>query len=102
MASAILEAYDNFLVDVNTTLAHKSFVDEENRSLKVEIDQLMTEGKRKDEIITSKEEVITRLIEKISVLTKTHTTFINETRNEIRAEKELVQMKYEVIFLALS
>ena len=94
--SSVLEAFDCFLSDVNTALAYKSFLEEENKALKYETDMLTTETKRKDEIISSKEEEIARLLERNLISTRSHTSKINETKNEIRASAQLVEMRYEV------
>jgi hypothetical protein len=96
---SILEGFDNFLFDVNTALACKSFLEEENRALKIEIDQMLIEFKKKDEVISTKEEEISRLIESTSSVIRSHTSKIGDIKNELRASTQLVQMKYEVTFL---
>ena len=94
--SLILEAFDLFLSDVNTALAIKSFLEEENKALKYEVDLLTAEAKKKDEILAGKEEEIGRLLERNLSSTRSHTLIISETKNEIRASAQLVEMRYEV------
>lgn len=95
---SILEGFDNFMFDVNSALACKSFLEDENRALKIETDQLVIEAKKKDEIICNIQEEISRLIESSSSVTRSHTTKINDIKNELRASTQLVQMKYEVYY----
>lgn len=98
---SILEGFDNFLFDVNQALACKSFLEEENRALKIEIDQMLIEFKKKDEVIATKEEEMSRLIESTSSVIRSHTSKISDIKNELRASTQLVQMKYEVTYVFL-
>lgn len=92
----VLEAYDLLISDVNTALAFKSFVEEENRVLKLENDKLMIDSKRKDEVILTKEEEIVRLLEKNLIHSGSQTFKIDEAAKEICASAQLVELKYEV------
>ena len=92
----LLEAFDSFLSDINTALASKSFFEEENRALKVETEQLSIDAKRRDEMISSKDDEIARLLEKSSVDARAHNSRASEVKNEISATAQLVEMKYEV------
>lgn len=92
----VLEAYDLLLSDINTALAFKSFIEEENRVLKLENDKLMIDSKRKDEVILTKEEEIVRLLEKNLIHSRSQTFKIEEAAKEICASAQLVELKYEV------
>lgn len=94
--NSILDSFDSFLSDVNSTLAYKSFLEEENRVLKFDAESLTAEIQMKDEILLSKEEEIARLLEKQLTVIKSHTSRVTETKNEIRASAQLVEMRYEV------
>ena len=94
--SSILNSFDSFLSDVNSTLAYKSFLEEENRVLKFDAESLTAEIQMKDEIILAKEEEIARLLQKHLIVTKGQSSRVTETKNEIRASAQLVEMRYEV------
>ena len=94
--SSILNSFDSFLSDVNSTLAYKSFLEEENRVLKFDAESLTAEIQMKDEIILAKEEEIARLLQKHLMVTKSQSSRVAETKNEIRASAQLVEMRYEV------
>lgn len=94
--NSVLEAFDSFLNDVNTALAGKSFLEEDNRGLRLETEQLMLESKRKEEIISIKEEEIAKLLEKSFLSMRAHTSQINDTKNETLASVQLVDVRYEV------
>jgi hypothetical protein len=97
---SILDGFDSFIDSVNTALACRGFLEEENRALKIETEQMAIETKKKDEAISTKDEEINRLIESTSSVTRIHTTKIGDIKNELRATTQLVQMKYEVILLS--
>ena len=94
--NSVLEAFDSFLNDVNTALAGKSFLEEDNRGLRLETEQLMLESKRKEEMISIKEEEIARLLEKSFLSMRADTTQINDSKNEALASAQLVDVRYEV------
>ena len=96
VVSSVLEAFDGFLCDVNNALAFKNSIEEENRALRLETEQLTSEAKRKDEIISNKEDEITRLLDKNLVISRSQFSKVKETKAEIRASVQLVEMKYEV------
>ena len=64
--------------------------------LKFDAESLTAEIQMKDEILLSKEEEIARLLEKQLTMIKSHTSRVTETKNEIRASAQLVEMRYEV------
>ena len=92
----VLVAYDSLISDINTALALKCFIEEENRMLKLENDKLMIDCKRKDESIITKEEEIGRLLEKNLSFSRAQTYKIDEAAKEICATAQLVELKYEV------
>lgn len=94
--SSILDIFDSFLSDVNSALAYKSSLEEENRILKYDTDSCIADIQRKDETILGKEEEIARLLEKHLTTTKSHSSKISETKNDIRASTQLVEIRYEV------
>ena len=92
----VLEAYDSLLSDINNALALKSFIEEENRMLKLENEKLVIDSKRKDESIITKEEEIGRLLEKNLICSRMQTSKIDEAAKEICASAQLIELKYEV------
>jgi hypothetical protein len=97
----LLEAFDSFLSDINTALASKSFIEEENRALKAETEHLSIDAKRRDEMIASKNDEIARLLEKSSVVARALNLKAFDVKSEIRATAELVEMKYEVSYASI-
>jgi hypothetical protein len=97
----LLEAFDSFLSDINTALASKSSIEEENRALKAETEHLSIDAKRRDEMIASKNDEIARLLEKSSVVARALNSKAFDVKSEIRATAKLVEMKYEVSYVSI-